>query len=84
MAGKNDAFREVVAQAAERRAERVKLAAAFSEALEDCRTHRDNWLNALKKARSDSTATDEDERWWDHEIAAFERTMDALCGPSKA
>ena len=49
------------------------------EAIGDLKTHRAAWRNALVITRN-QYEYEGDKSYWDHEIAAFDRTFKALVG----
>lgn len=54
---------------------------AVVEALEDCRTHRAAWRNAIGIAFAHAKVCEpeiDDKSYWDHELKAFDRTFAAL------
>lgn len=59
----------------------------LKDALEDCRTHRDAWRDAIILARDEASEGSEDPEadrmYWNHELRAFDRTFSAL-SPSGA
>ncbi len=54
--------------------------AAFQEALQDCKTHRDAWRGALLDKQT-PFGSDDDGSYWAHELRAFDRTFAALTAP---
>lgn len=56
------------------------------DAMVDLATHRASWRDALEIARDTtplSTDETDDRSYWEHELRAFDRTFDALVGPSR-
>ncbi len=51
------------------------------EALDDCFSHRGVWRSAISSARD--RAVDDDRSYWQHELKAFDRTMDILAALSR-
>lgn len=57
-------------------AESVRVA----EALDDLKTHKDAWRNAIAR-QCEPFGSDDDGSYWDHELKVFDRTFAALSSP---